>query len=31
MQRGDPNERVRVGVALHEALVNPIYQGNLEE
>jgi CheY-like chemotaxis protein len=30
MQRGDQTERVRVGVALHEALVNAIYHGNLE-
>ncbi len=30
MQRSDWTERMRVGVALHEALVNAIYHGNLE-
>jgi CheY-like chemotaxis protein len=30
LQRWDRTERMRVGVALHEALVNAIYHGNLE-
>jgi CheY-like chemotaxis protein len=30
MKPGDWTERMRVGVALHEALVNAIYHGNLE-
>src|SRR5947209_20564202 len=30
LQRDDGHERVRVGVAIHEAIVNAIYHGNLE-
>jgi CheY-like chemotaxis protein len=30
LQRWDRTERMRMGVALHEALVNAIYHGNLE-
>jgi CheY-like chemotaxis protein len=30
LQPNDGNDRVRVGMALHEALVNAIYHGNLE-
>jgi CheY-like chemotaxis protein/anti-sigma regulatory factor (Ser/Thr protein kinase) len=30
MQRGDWNERMRTGIALHEAVLNAIYHGNLE-
>lgn len=30
LELGDPNDRLRVGVALHEALANAVYHGNLE-